>query len=350
MGNYYQKVLTKTLSPVIWQLGIDKMFSNSFSGKGQILMFHRVIPNTKYNRIHNHLSLEIEPDHLKKIIDFFREKDYEFIKLDDLKIWLENNKNNSRKFVIFTFDDGYLDNLEYAFPIFKQENIPFTIYITTSFPERNALLWWYILEEIVLYNNVVDFTHQGNKLTFKCPSHTKKETVFNKIRNLIMSYNEKDRNAQIEIFVKDYGYSILDKNEELTLNWEQITRLSQNPLVTIGAHTLNHYNLCSISHNDALNEIYESKLLIESKIGKSVDHFSYPLGKYNANLANYCKNIGFKTATTTKNANIFYDHINHMWTLPRINVNSLTSPKVLQLQVNGFFPALLHKFKKVIAF
>ncbi|HEX3006710.1 MAG TPA: hypothetical protein VHO90_03740, partial [Bacteroidales bacterium] len=56
----------------------------------------------------------------------------------------------------------------------------------------------------------------------------------------------------------------------------------------------------------------------------------------------------FQTATTTKTANIFTDHFNNLFVLPRISVNSLTTEKVLRLQINGFFPAIANKFKRVV--
>ncbi|HKK43368.1 MAG TPA: hypothetical protein VJ963_13220, partial [Bacteroidales bacterium] len=109
MGQYYQKVLTKNFSPLINSLGIDYLTKPLYSGKGQILIFHRVIPDTGKQRIHNHLSLEISPEHLENIFSYFRKRKYDFINLDMLPEWLEVNRKSKRKFVIFTFDDGYKD-------------------------------------------------------------------------------------------------------------------------------------------------------------------------------------------------------------------------------------------------
>jgi peptidoglycan/xylan/chitin deacetylase (PgdA/CDA1 family) len=350
MGKYYQKVLTKTLAPVIWQLGIDKLFKNNFSGRGNILMFHRVIPKISEARIHNHLSMEIDPNQLDSVIKFFKNnKNYDFISLNDLNDWFENNKFNNRKFVVFTFDDGYLDNLTYAYPIFKKWNIPFTIYVTTSFPENNAILWWYMLEKIVLKNNSISFPQNGNNfLTFDCTSTTKKESAFNAIRKEIMAYNEIERDLKLKNFFTNYDGNLFENKERLTLTWEEIKQLSDDSLVSIGAHTLNHYNLCAISLADAKIEIKQSKELLESKINKTVGHFSYPLGKYNDTLAAYVSQQKFISATTTRTANIFPEHLDHMFQLPRISINSLTTDKVLRLQVNGFFPAILNNLTKMV--
>src|SRR5450759_1609341 len=144
MGQYYQKILTRKLSPILNSWGIDNLTKPFFSGKGQILILHRVVQISARERIHNHLSLEISPEQLERIIGFFRRKDYDFISLDMLPVWLKTNRKTKKKFVIFTFDDGYKDNLNYAYPVFKKHNIPFTLYITSSFPDKKAIIWWYI--------------------------------------------------------------------------------------------------------------------------------------------------------------------------------------------------------------
>ena len=117
MGKYYRKILTRNLTPIVNLLGIDRLTKPFYSGKGQILMFHRVIPTSRKARIHNHLSLEVSPEQLNEIVLYFKKRNYDFINLDFLPGWLKQNSYSNRKFVIISFDDGYLDNLEYALPV-----------------------------------------------------------------------------------------------------------------------------------------------------------------------------------------------------------------------------------------
>ena len=159
-----------------------------------------------------------------------------------------------------------------------------------------------------------------------------------------------DKNLKEELtgFFSKYGYHALEYSNEMVLSWEEISELSKDPLVTIGAHTLNHYNLRNLSEEQSYNEIMGCKKLLESKIEKKVDHFSYPFGEFGIRELNYVREGKFLTATTTDNANIFYDHINHLFALPRITINALTTEKVLNLQVNGFYPAIVHKFRRIV--
>ena len=348
MGQYYQKVLTKTFSPLIAKMGLHYLTKPFYSGKGQILMFHRVIPPSKKERIHNHLSLEISPERLAETIQYFKRNNYAFIQLDHLVESIKENKNTNKKFAILTFDDGYKDNLEFAHPILKKLNVPYTIYITTRFPDKKAIFWWYVLEDIILANSKINYSFSKEIVNIKCETYKRKELAYYKLRQIFLSLNETNLEPELAGFYNKYGYDIYAFNDLITLTWNDIIELSHDKLVTIGAHTLNHYNLTNLSHEQCLIEIAESKRKIETRIKKTVDHFCYPLGLYGNREIENVEKSGFLTATTTKTANLFFDHIHHPFTLPRIPINSLTTENVLKLHVNGFFHAILNRFKRVI--
>jgi peptidoglycan/xylan/chitin deacetylase (PgdA/CDA1 family) len=348
MGHYYQKVLTENVSPWLARMGIAGLTRPFYSGRGQILMLHRIIPLTVRPRIHNHLSLEVSPENLERIIGYFKRHDYDFISMDQLPDWLQINKNNQKKFVIFTFDDGYADNYTFAYPVFVKYEIPFTIYITTALPEKKAIFWWYVLEEIILGNDHVDFSYAGSEIRFNCQTHKKKENSFNQIRSIITSFSEETLSESLTFFFEKYGFNIHSFNDTLSINWDQVRQLSLDKLVTIGCHTVNHYNLTRLSDENSFFEMAESKHIIEGKTDKEVLHFSYPLGKYGNREVEYAKKCGFATATTTKTANTFCEHSEHLYTLPRIQVNSLSTENVLDLHRGGFFQAILNGFRRVV--
>ena len=81
-----------------------------------------------------------------------------------------------------------------------------------------------------------------------------------------------------------------------TLSWAQIAALDAEPLCTIGAHTLTHPRLTTLAADDARREILQSKARLESMLGHSVDHFSYPHGDHNAAVAATVRSAGFRSA------------------------------------------------------
>ena len=54
-----------------------------------------------------------------------------------------------RRFVCITFDDGYKDLMRWAYPLLKKYEMPFALYIPTSFPDRLGELWWVALEAVI---------------------------------------------------------------------------------------------------------------------------------------------------------------------------------------------------------
>jgi peptidoglycan/xylan/chitin deacetylase (PgdA/CDA1 family) len=345
-----EKKIAKTISPVFAALYFDKLMKPFLGGKGHILMLHRIAPKSDIPRIHNHESLEITPEHLELIIQYFKSLHYNFISLDQLYSQLQSGNINT-PFVVFTFDDGYKDNLECAYPIFKKHNIPFTIYITTSFPDYTSIIWWYMLEDYLIQNKKISFTSEGVQYSFEFEEISKKEYVFNKIRRIFIQKAEKDLPEFTQKVFQISGDEIKNMTKKFCLSWDEIRTLSNDPLVTIGAHTVNHVGLLTRSAAEAKFEINESKRIIESHIGKPVKHFSYPFGSQKeAGIREFqmAKDAGFLTACTTRLGNIFIQHREYTTALPRISINSLTTMNVLKMQTSGLLPLLRNKFRRIV--
>jgi peptidoglycan/xylan/chitin deacetylase (PgdA/CDA1 family) len=347
MNKYFLQQAARVLSPVLYYSGIHLLTKPWFEGMGQILMFHRVVPSSNTLRIHNHESLEVSPEYLENLISFFKEREYQFLSLDEV-VSLKQPSKIKKKFVAFTFDDGYIDNLTVAYPILKKYAVPFTIYVATNMPDGTALVWWYLLEDLIAQNDSVEFRVNGKNHSYRTDTLKNKEISFNEIRSYLATANAKDLRVMVENLFYDRQEVIAAKTKELSLTWDQIKELSNDPLVTIGAHTVNHLPLDSLTFEESKFEILQSKKIIESHLAKEVKHFCYPIGSYGKKEVEIMQSSGYTSATTTKMANIFSQNLDHPFSLPRIMVNSLTTNHILTLQVNGMLPALRNKFTRVV--
>lgn len=80
------------------------------------------------------------------------------------------------------------------------------------------------------------------------------------------------------------------------MTWEQIKALDNDPLCTIGAHTVCHPRLGSLTTDEARKEIEGSKHRLEEMLGHPVKHFSYPHGDYNDDTVHIVQSLGFSSA------------------------------------------------------
>lgn len=333
--------------------GIDYLCKPFYSGIGSILMFHQVLPPNAQSLKANG-DLQVTPELLEGVIHYLKSKNYQFLSLDEIADRLQNPQLRSQRFVAFTFDDGYRDNLTYAYPIFKKYAIPFTIYVTTSFPDKTAMLWWYLLEDLVLNQSVIKFKDNNNNYHYKCKTLVDKEKTFNQLRHFILHGQTDTLEQRAQRLFVDSDIDIQQKVEQLVLSWSEIQQLDADPIVTIGAHTVNHYALKQLSHIQARGEIQNSKDQLEAKLGHEVRHFAYPFGSVKTagprdfGLAKAC---GFLTATTTRSGNIFKQHCNHMQALPRINIREKkfgANVNYLRQYLNGLQQCVKKPLKRIM--
>jgi len=351
MGNYYKKKIISAAAPVLSGLQLHRLFAPFYAGIGQILMLHRVVAEEGQVRIHNHQSLEISPEQFESTLNFYRNKGYRFVSMDQVYEILKSGKT-SRPFVAITFDDGYRDNYTTAYPILKKHRIPFTIYITNCIPDRSIILWWYLLEDLVRAQSSISFQWKKNHYSFSCHSPIEKEQAFEKIRTLINQELTKDHERDLlKAIFGHFTDDLYYYSKTIGMNWEEINTLCRDPLATIGAHTVNHRSLRQLEADELAYEIMVSREQIEKQIGRTVEHFAYPFGKASeASLREFqlIKSLGFKTAVTTRMGNIFPAHHRHLECLPRININKASRTEVLQLQSSGMLPCLYHLGKKIV--
>lgn len=334
-------------------LPVKYAFNPFYSGEGSILFMHKVVAEkTEKHRIELMEANEIDTMFLEKMIVHLK-KNYDIISLDEVHKRLESLNNYKRKFIAITFDDGYKDNLTLAYPIFKKYNVPFTVYITNSFPNHTAKLWWYMLEDIILEYSEITFLCKKKRYHFKTNSQEEKNRSFLSIRELLINASKKELSLILEQLENAYNKNLESYIKKEALNWDEIGTLSKDPLVTIGCHTVNHLALKTLSEEEIIEEVIKSKNELQQKIGQEINHFAYPYGTSNEvrereiNILNSL-NV-FKTSTTTRTGNVFSSHKDFKNSLPRIQVlGTQRDISVLNMYLWGFLPALKNRFRRVV--
>ena len=285
------KSIIKKLPPVQYERE-KKLVSGS-----SILMLHRCEKYDTTKLLPNEI-LKISPQYLEQFIQK-AVKTHVFLSLDELLEPLPE-----KPFIVFTFDDGYKDNLKKALPVFEKYGVPFTVYVTTCFPDYTANLWWFVLDDIISTNSVIK-TSDG--IVWDCGTKQRKIDVYMALRKIILKFPAEDFENKFTEYFSDYKINLKEKTKELALSWDEVKQLAESPLCTIGAHTLNHVNLAEMDDDAAYQEILQSKQLLEEKTGKQVSHFAFPFGTANEVTEReyaLAQKAGFKTAVVSYGGNI----------------------------------------------
>ena len=347
-----KKIILRTGFEALYFSGSHLWLRPLVGGIGAILTLHHVRPPRRGAFQPNRL-LEVTPAFLEAVIVRLRRAGIELVSLDDMHRRLIEG-GPGRRFACLTFDDGYRDNQEHAYPILRKHAVPFALYVATSFPDRLGELWWLALEAVVARNSRVGLVVDGEDRSFDCRTPAQKREVYEAIYWWLRRLPSEDdlRNAVRDLATR-YDVDIAAFCRDLCMGWNEIEELARDPLATIGAHTVNHVRLKKVSEKVARAEMRQSAAVIESALGTLPAHLSYPVGDpTSAGPREFAiaRELGFKTAVTTRPGVLFPEHRAHLTALPRISLNGeYQQLRYVEVLLSGAATAVLNKFRKVNA-
>jgi peptidoglycan/xylan/chitin deacetylase (PgdA/CDA1 family) len=147
-----------------------------------------------------------------------------------------------------------------------------------------------------------------------------------------------------------YGVDVPAINEDLCMSWQEIAELAADPLVTIGAHTVNHPILAKASDEVVRSELKMGRAVVEAAIGVRPQHLAYPFGDRDAvgeREFQIAAELGFKTAVTTHAAMLFPQHRHHMTALPRISIDGeFQQGRYVRVLMSGAATAMWNGFRR----
>ena len=322
-------------------------------GVGAILTLHHVRP-ARPGAFQPNRLLEVTPEFLDRLLRRLARARIDVVSLDEMhRRYIEGDFR--RRFVCLTFDDGYKDFLRWAYPLLKKYEVPFALYVPTSFPDRLGELWWVALEAVIARNTRIGLTIDGKDRFFECGTVREKRQLYAEVYGWLRSMKSE---AELRRVVRDlaarHGVDMGIVCEDECMSWEEIGEMAADPLCTIGAHTVNHMMLKKLDTDQEVRaEMDMSRSVIEAALGRRPQHLAYPVGDPTSagpREFRIAAELGFKTATSTRPGVIFRAHREHLTALPRISVNGeFQSQRYMKVLMSGAATALWNGFKRVNA-
>ena len=255
---------------------------------------------------------------------------YKVVALEEIVARIKEGRS-LRGCVAITFDDGFKDNYENAYPILRKYNLRGTIFLATGYIGNETVPWFITLRHIFMTTGRESFVNKvdGKEELIRMRTKEEKYAASEKLMGVLKRSPQNARKELLYELSREMRISETKELNNLMLNWKEINEMAKNG-ISFGAHTVNHPVMSNIPVEMAKQEIQESKTIIEKQLGKPVRTFAYPFGKraeYSAEIFPILKELQFECAvstergTNTHNAGLFELKRGAPWELRMLNCN-----------------------------
>jgi peptidoglycan/xylan/chitin deacetylase (PgdA/CDA1 family) len=250
----------------------------------KVLMFHRVLPDkliTQPNAYSTFGTL-ISQEYFETVLSCLSDNGFQFVTVSEIK-----RRTNNDKLVALTFDDGYSDNFDYALPSLLKFNAT-----ATFFPVVNPCKDNTVLPLDIYYQCIDEIKISESERNEYITGTTKRNFYWAEPENQMKMLNSL--------------FKVLpQKNRVSYMSTEQLKELADKGF-EIGSHGMTHSLLIAdyMNKEKILNELQKSKQWLEAILGKPVTAYCFPAGRYNTEMIELAKQVGYSsTCLVVRNNN-----------------------------------------------
>ena len=349
--------LYRGLLDILHHTGVARASRRACRGVGVVFMLHRVLPSEERPERAPEFApnggLAITPAFLDAAIDLTRRQGYDLVPLEEVpeRLRAARKEGASRPFAAFTLDDGYRDNREHAWPVFRRHDCPFTIFVAPALTDGESELWWEVLEEAIRNNDEVrpGLPDLPDRLRTDTPAA--RRAAWDRLYPVIRYMEEREQRRWIRAFGHRHGVDAHEQCRRLIMNWNELREIAADPLCSIGAHTLRHHALARIGEEEARYEMAASRARIEEELGRRVCTLAYPYGDPDSAGPRefaLARALGFRLALTTRKGHLYPEHAAHLMALPRLSLNGFYQDvRHLDVLLSGLPFLLYNRFRRL---
>lgn len=296
------------LASLLHQAGVNSWRLGRYStDDAAILMYHRVIPKSEMGPAVQ-AGMVVEPATLDLHLRYLRNH-FEIVPLSSLApAWRGDSRDpRKRPSCVLTFDDGWRDFYEHAYPILKAHGAPATVFLPTDFIGTDR---WFWTDRVGILLARAARPGEAAKCGALPADHLLKEAVC----------APGTREARLEraiALLKPHPVERIEQAlAELSavlgedaaparrafLSWEEVREMHDSGLVSFGSHTAGHPLLTTVTEEQARQELRKSMdvLIARKAVEARFVSFSYPNGSYSERLSEVVRETGYHLAVTTR--------------------------------------------------
>jgi peptidoglycan/xylan/chitin deacetylase (PgdA/CDA1 family) len=230
-----------------------------------------------------------------------------------LKDFFEGKFVPGRPNFCITFDDGYRNNFLYAKPVIEEAEVPATFFVTGLNAEKQDILWADFLNiasaltdqeleiggQLFQKKNKVYTCANSGKSLYEVIKHEQAEYVYKEAMMISFKglYDFKSDSS-----FNDYWMLMSD---------EEIQQCGDSKFIEVGSHAYLHNNLGSITHQNAIEELRNSRRYLESLTQQAIVSLGYPDGSYSREVIDAAEVLGFKYQVAAEGFHFSEDFDDH---------------------------------------
>lgn len=336
--------MSLTLVKAALRSGIGKlapiMFRARPNGSLVIVAYHRVLPFDHPDRLLEQAGMYVSPSTFQSHLNTMRQH-FEIVHLSDwIDLAIAGKPLPSRACAI-TFDDGWKDNFDYAFPLIKQASAPATIFLVTDYVGSTYQFWPNRIMRL-LSNMSIDETQElPEQLRLLIASahggsRTESKLTYQNIETVIATCKTRMTDMGVDKLLDGAFAKSPPTNSRTLLNGHEINEMARSGLVRFGSHGRRHYRLTARLNQAQLeDEIVRSRHALRELTGQPADMFCYPNGDYTSAAVEIVK-VSYKCAVTTKPG--WVEKSSDLHLMPRISVHDdiTNRPELFLARLTGF--------------
>jgi len=221
---------------------------------------------------------------------------------DDLCAAADGAPLEGRSFLL-SCDDGYRSVMTELLPLLERRGVSCLLFVTTGFISGDLAPYELLLADFLA----------GRGL----------ERSYEEIRLELKPASPAARRAYLAKLCADGGLEQPAPRKGEFLSWAELRELSRHPLVTVGAHTVNHPLLPALPWLQSYNELRRAKQEIRSRLGRPVEAVAYPYGGHSLRVRTLARLAGYRYGFTTRSAQIEGGPRLDRLALPRIDLRKM---------------------------
>jgi peptidoglycan/xylan/chitin deacetylase (PgdA/CDA1 family) len=260
----------------------------------RVLMYHRVIEPSDAS-VGNPSVVSASPHGFHQQVKHLA-KHYRVVSAEQVLDAVRQDRRLPERAVLLTFDDGYRDFGEIAWPILRRYGMPSILFVATAYPDSDREFWWDRLA------HAFTFTHRQTierapcgRLSLRTP--TDRQASARAWIKRLETLPHEQAMLLVEQVCRELGETT--RGGARVLTWQELRHLAANG-VTVAAHTRTHAALTQLPLEAVRTEIRRSRLDLLQELGSLTPVFSYPFGAHNDDVVEIVRQEGFQLAFTCR--------------------------------------------------